>query len=93
MVTNQVSNLLKLLNPLLSPENMAFDQAAYVREWRERMTTAAACSLKRTQETGMFRRAASIRKYGITESETRRIIEFYSERKQSPEPSTCMQQS
>ena len=77
---------------------MAFDQVAYVREWRKRNVDTVheyrrRALLKRTQETGTFPRAASIRKYGITESETRRIIEFYSERKQSPEPSTCMQQS
>ena len=56
---------------------MAFDQVAYVREWRKRNVDTVheyrrRALLKRTQETGTFPRAASIRKYGITESEIRR---------------------
>ena len=47
--------------------------------------------LKRTQETGTFPRAASIRKYGITE--IRRIVDFYSERKQPGEQSACLRES
>ena len=62
---------------------MAFDQVAYVREWRKRNVDTVheyrrRALLKRTQETGTFPRAASIRKYGITESEIRRIVDFYS---------------
>ena len=75
---------------------MAFDQVAYVphsrtvdtvHEYRRRAL------LKRTQETGTFPRAASIRKYGITESEIRRIVDFYSERKQPGEQSACLRAS
>ena len=62
---------------------MAFDQVAYVREWRKRNVDTVheyrrRALLKRTQETGTFPRAASIRKYGITESEIRRIVDFIS---------------
>ena len=77
---------------------MAFDQVAYVREWRKRNVDTVReyrrrALLKRTQETGTFPRAASIRKYGITESEIRRIVDFYSERKQPGEQSACLRAS
>ena len=77
---------------------MAFDQVAYVREWRKRNADTVheyrrRALLKRTQETGTFPRAASIRKYDITESEIRRIVDFYSERKQSGEQSACLQEA
>ena len=79
---------------------MAFDQVAYVREWRKRNVDTVheyrrRALLKRTQETGTFPRVASIRKYGITESEIRRIVDFYfySERKQPGEQSACLRAS
>ena len=60
---------------------MAFDQVAYVREWRKRNVETVHeyrrhALLKRTPETGTFPRAASIRKYGITErnKEDRRLL-------------------
>ena len=77
---------------------MAFDQVANVREWRKRNVDTVheyrrRALLKRTQESGTFPRATSIRKYGITESEMRtRIVDFYSERKQSGEQSACLQE-
>ena len=49
--------------------------------------------MKRTQETGTFPRAASIRKYGFTESEIRRIVDFYPVRKQPGEQSACLRAS
>ena len=61
---------------------MAFDQVAYVREWRKRNEMAVyeyrrRALLKRAQRTGTFPRLASIRKYDITWSELKAIIDAH----------------